>query len=265
MCHLIIPHHHHHILTFLLRIFSIDEAGRGPLAGPVVVAAVVLSTDVEGIVDSKKITKEDDRERLYEEIVAARDVEYAVAVIDAATIDEVNILQATLEGMTVVAQTMIGVKPTLTYTKTTGRQIEIPILDEPTIDHDGCYVVCSQNVRKRHGTAGNDGSNRPRNYHALIDGNKVPTTIPCPADAIVKGDGKEFCIGAASVLAKVTRDRLMRRYDVRYPQYNLQQHKGYPTQEHMSLVKTHGASKIHRRTFAPLKHMDFDENGNIVK
>jgi ribonuclease HII len=257
-------HRRRHPTLFFFFYFSIDEAGRGPLAGPVVVAAVVLSTDIDGIIDSKKITKEDDRERLYDEIVAARDVEYAVAVIDAATIDEINILQATLEGMTVVAQTMIGLKPTLTYTKTTGRQIEIPILEEPTIDHDGCYVVCSQSVRKRHDADDTDGSNNPMNYHALIDGNKVPTTIPCPADAIVKGDGKEFCIGAASILAKVTRDRLMRRYDVLYPQYNLQQHKGYPTQEHMSLVKTYGASKIHRRTFAPLKHMEFDENGNIV-
>ena len=88
--------------------------------------------------------------------------------------------------------------------------------------------------------------------------------MPCDAECIVKGDSKEFCIAAASILAKVTRDRLMRGYNELYPEFELQQHKGYPTAKHMALVRKHGASPIHRRTFAPLKHMSFDEQGRIL-
>ena len=89
--------------------------------------------------------------------------------------------------------------------------------------------------------------------------------MPCGAEALVRGDSREYCIGAASVLAKVTRDRLMRGYHDLWPHYNLARHKGYPTREHMAAVFRHGASPIHRRTFAPLKHMTFDGNGRILE
>ena len=102
-------------------------------------------------------------------------------------------------------------------------------------------------------------------YYALIDGNKIPKDMSCQCESLVKGDGREYSIGAASIIAKVTRDRLMHEYDRMYPKYNLSQHKGYPTAAHMNLVKNFGASPIHRRTFAPLKHMTFDDAGNIVK
>ena len=101
-------------------------------------------------------------------------------------------------------------------------------------------------------------------YYTLIDGNKVPKDMPYECESMTKGDGREYSIGAASILAKVTRDRLMHEYDAKYPKYNLSQHKGYPTAAHMSAVREHGASPIHRRTFAPLKHMEFNDDGNII-
>ena len=99
--------------------------------------------------------------------------------------------------------------------------------------------------------------------YALIDGNRIPSDMPINCEPIVKGDSKEYSIAAASILAKVTRDRLMNAYDRMYPVYNLIQNKGYPTAAHMAAVHQHGASPIHRLTFAPLKHMKFDENGKI--
>ncbi|EED92664.1 predicted protein, partial [Thalassiosira pseudonana CCMP1335] len=183
-------------------VVGVDEAGRGPLAGPVVAAAAIVPTNIEGVIDSKKITKEEDRERLYEELVSSPGIRYAVAIVSAQRIDEINILQATLEGMRMAVQ---GVMDMDSY------------------------------------------------YFALIDGNKIPKDMPCSSESITKGDGREYSIGAASIIAKVTRDRLMHEYDAKYPEYNLKQHKGYPTVAHMSAVRKHGASLIHRRTFAPLK------------
>ena len=88
--------------------------------------------------------------------------------------------------------------------------------------------------------------------------------MPCECESLTKGDGREYSIGAASILAKVTRDRLMHEYSEMYPEYNLSQHKGYPTAAHMEAVKQFGASPIHRRTFAPLKRMKFDADGKVV-
>lgn len=121
------------------------------------------------------------------------------------------------------------------------------------------YVITGRNAGRSPEEANNKCS-----YYALIDGNKVPKDMPCDCESMTKGDGREYSIGAASILAKVTRDRLMHEYDAKYPHYNLAQHKGYPTAAHMSAVKKYGASPIHRRTFAPLKHMEFDEEGKVI-
>jgi ribonuclease HII len=244
-----------------LMVIGVDEAGRGPLAGPVCAAAAFLPVDIPGITDSKKITKEEDRERLYEEIVAAPGVRWAAAVVDAQRIDEINILQATMEAMKMAANCVINPpKPK-------------ECIKEASVDRKGCYVICGANdnsgeaIEAADAAAAATASGQHANdsaYHALIDGNRVPKDMPCEAEPMVKGDSREYCIGAASLIAKVTRDRLMHAYDELYPEYNLRQHKGYPTAAHMSAVYKNGASPIHRRTFAPLKHMSFDKDGRIV-
>jgi ribonuclease HII len=228
-----------------LQVMGIDEAGRGPLAGPVVAAAIIAPADVAGVIDSKKINTEKAREALYEKLVAMPNVRWAVSIIDAARIDEINILQATLEGMRMAAQAVM--EPPPIDNKSRAKEVSVAQM--------GCYVVSSENSELICAP----------NAYALIDGNRLPKEMPCEAETIVKGDSKEFCIAAASILAKVTRDRLMHGYDALYPEFNLKQHKGYPTAAHMMAVKEHGASPIHRRTFAPLKHMEFDENGKVIK
>lgn len=244
-----------------LMVIGVDEAGRGPLAGPVVAAAALLPVNIPGITDSKKITKEEERERLYEEIVAAPGVRWAAAVVDAPRIDEINILQATMEAMK-MATTAIMNPPKAK-----------DCIKEASVDRTGCYVVCGASDESGKAiepadaaaAALNAGEDVDDSYYALIDGNRVPKEMPCESEPLVKGDSREYCIGAASLIAKVTRDRLMHAYDELFPEYNLQQHKGYPTAAHMSAVFKHGASPIHRRTFAPLKHMSFDTDGRIVE
>jgi ribonuclease HII len=274
-----------HLLNSRFRSTRIDEAGRGPLAGPVVAAAVIVPSDLVGIMDSKKITKEDDREYLYEQLITMEGIRWAVSIVDAARIDEVNILQATLEGMRSATQAIMGeeVVPITLAPKspskggTEGHTIRV-IRTSANVNEQGCYVVCPTNAlcmeeREKEGrTPQNDLSMSSQvrhfqvreGYFALVDGNRLPRDMPCMAEPMVKGDSKEFSIAAASILAKVTRDRLMHGYDELYPMYNLKQHKGYPTQAHMKAVQEHGASPIHRRTFAPLKHMQFDEDGRIL-
>ena len=224
-------------------IMGIDEAGRGPLAGPVVAAAAIVPSDIPGIVDSKKITNEDERERLYEQIVSSPGVRWAVAVVDATTIDQINILQATLLGMRTAAAAVLDQDPEHRVAA-------------PCVTIQGCYVVCGL-VNERMELDKNQ-------VFALVDGNRLPKEMPCLAECIVKGDSKEYSIAAASILAKVTRDRLMHAYSQLYPEYNLAQHKGYPTASHMAAIARHGACAIHRRTFAPLKHMTLDECGRVV-
>ncbi|GMF28420.1 unnamed protein product [Phytophthora lilii] len=187
-------------------VIGVDEAGRGPLAGPVVAAAchVPLDVTVAGVDDSKKIS-EPDREALFELLTNHPSITYAVHVNSAQRIDETNILQASLESMTK----------------------SVNEVAERLQQKDKTFV--------------------------LVDGNKLPPTLELPAEAVVKGDSKVYSIAAASVIAKVARDRLMREYDEQYPQYGLAQHKGYPTKAHVAAIAKHGPCAIHRMTFAPLK------------
>lgn len=176
-------------------ICGVDEAGRGPLAGPVVAAACILPPDlvIAGLDDSKKLT-EKKRERLYSEITEQA-LAWAVGMASPAEIDEINILNASMLAMR--------------------RAIE-----GLTLTPD----------------------------FALIDGNVV-RNLPVEAVAVVGGDAKVASIAAASVLAKVTRDRLCIEMDKEYPQYGFAKHKGYPTKEHREAVLQYGASPIHRKSF----------------
>lgn len=246
-----------------LQVIGIDEAGRGPLAGPVVAAAAIIPTDIPGVMDSKKLTKEEDREALYDQIISSPNARWSVAIGDASRIDEINILQATLECMRNAANGVMNVPLTGQSDSIIGRR-EM----EASSKYSGCYIVCG--INDEHGMP-IDLNNVERinqvtfaKYYALIDGNRCPKDMPCESESMVKGDSREYAIAAASILAKVTRDRLMREYDAMYPEYELKRHKGYPTSAHMACVKKFGASPIHRRTFAPLKHMSFDNDGRII-
>ena len=181
-------------------ICGVDEAGRGPLAGPVVAAACILPIDceIEGLNDSKKLS-EKKREILFDEI-KEKAIAYSIASASNEEIDALNILNATMLAM--------------------ARAIEgLPVKAD----------------------------------FAIVDGNCV-RNFPIPAITIVKGDAKSPSIAAASILAKVTRDRLCMEMDAMYPEYNFKKHKGYPTKEHRDLVIAHGPCPLHRRTF--LKFMD---------
>lgn len=181
-------------------VAGVDEAGRGPLAGPVLCAAVILPPDdgIAGLDDSKKLT-EVRRERLFDAIRASATA-YAVIAVDAEEIDRLNIFQATMQGMA-RALHALAVPPEL----------------------------------------------------ALIDGNKVPPGLPCPGHALVGGDALERSIMAASVLAKVSRDRIMRALHADHPEYGFDRHKGYPTPAHLQALRRLGACPQHRRSFAPVR------------
>ena len=197
-----------HYARGLCALAGVDEAGRGPLAGPVVAAAAVLPEEwaTDGVPDSlkrlndSKQLSEPVREELYEAIQANDTIISAVAVVEAPVIDEINILQATHRAMN---QALAGLEP---------------------------YAE-----------------------HALVDGRPVPSLI-LPQTAIVKGDAKSFSIAAASILAKVTRDRLMVQYDEQFPGYGFAGHKGYGTKAHLLAIEELGACPLHRLSFAPLKN-----------
>lgn len=177
-------------------VCGVDEAGRGPLAGPVCAAAVILPSDciIEGLNDSKKLT-EKKREMLFD-IIIEKAISYSIAFASVEEIEEINILNATFLAM--------------------NRAI------------NGLKSACD---------------------YAIIDGNSVPKGIQVPCTTVVKGDGKSNSIAAASVLAKVTRDRLMLQYDEKYPQYEFSKHKGYGTKLHVDKILEHGPSEIHRLSF----------------
>lgn len=176
-------------------ICGVDEAGRGPLAGPVCAAAVILpqGLEIEGLNDSKKLT-EKKREQLFD-IIIEKAVDYSIAYGSLEEIEEHNILNATYFAMN---RAINGLKK---------------------VDF------------------------------ALIDGNRLPKDIKVPAATIVKGDAKSMSIAAASILAKVSRDRLLLEYDQKYPQYQFAKHKGYGTKLHTDLIKEHGPCEIHRLSF----------------
>ena len=177
-------------------ICGIDEAGRGPLAGPVVVAGVIMPKDsmIEGVNDSKKVS-EKKREKLYD-VILKEAISYSVAIIGQDVIDDINILNATKQGVTKVVEEL-DVKPNL----------------------------------------------------ILVDALTHINTKGIPYDSIIKGDAKCYNIAAASIIAKVTRDRIMREWDEIYPQYGFINHKGYGTAKHIEALKEYGPCPIHRRTF----------------
>jgi len=181
-------------------IAGVDEAGRGPLAGPVVVAAVILNPArrINGLADSKVLTAE--RREVLDARIRERAIAFSVVAIEVGDIDRINIFHATMLGM---SRALAALAPAPTF--------------------------------------------------ALIDGNQLPKELICPARAIVDGDAKEKAISAASILAKVARDRMMCELDVLHPGYGFAQHKGYSTPEHFEALQRLGPCSIHRRSFAPVR------------
>lgn len=193
----------------IMRLCGIDEAGRGPLAGPLVVAAVILHPFqvLEGVGDSKKISAK--KRAHLAEVIKQEALAYHIDVVDVKTIDELNIYQATKASMQRLVDTL---KPDFTLT------------------------------------------------------DAMPLAVDTPHEAIIKGDQKSLAIGAASILAKVTRDQWMEELAQTYPLYGFEKHKGYPTKAHIKALKEHGATDFHRRSFAPVRDVlkpgltRFDEN-----
>ena len=189
-----------------LRIVGVDEAGRGPLAGSVVAAAVILPPDFHlyGLTDSKKLSAKK-RDSLYQQITEKCD--WSMAEASSIEIDQINILQATMLAM---KRAIIDLQEK--YSKCRGKTI----------------------------------------FNVMVDGNHCPDVPNCIA--IIKGDLSEPAISAASIIAKVTRDRQMRELDTQYPQYGFAQHKGYGTRKHLIALSEYGPIKgIHRHSFSPIK------------
>lgn len=177
-------------------ICGIDEAGRGPLAGPVVVGAVIMPQDsfIEGVNDSKKIS-EKKREKIYEQIIEEA-ICYSVGVVEQSKIDEINILNATKLGLKMAVE---------------GLETKPDII--------------------------------------MVDALNKIDTCGIPYISVIKGDAKNYCIAVASIIAKVTRDRIMRQWDEIYPMYGFAKHKGYGTAEHIRMIKENGPCMLHRKSF----------------
>lgn len=182
------------------RIAGVDEAGRGPLAGPVAVAAVILDPrrPIAGLDDSKKLSATQ-RDALYPRIVDCA-LAWRIEFVEVDEIDALNILQATLTGM-----------------------------------H---RAICALS---------------PAADAVRVDGNRLPEGLPCPAEAVIGGDGLDPAIMAASILAKVARDRAMLALHATFPQYGFDRHKGYPSPGHLTALMAHGPCPQHRRSFAPVR------------
>lgn len=182
-------------------ICGVDEAGRGPIAGPVVAAAVILDPahPISGVTDSKKLSEK--KRNILSEQIKQHALYWAIAQCDVDEIDSLNILHAS----------MLAMK----------RAVEsLPVTPD----------------------------------HVLVDGNRLPA-LDCPATPIIQGDALEISIGAASILAKVERDRQMLEWHARYPMYEFDRHKAYPTALHLQLLREHGVSPIHRRSFRPVREL----------
>ncbi len=182
-------------------IAGLDEAGRGPLAGPVVAAAVMLPDGllIPGLTDSKQVP-ETERDRLFD-VIREQAVGFGIGIADERTIDEVNILQATIIAMERALEALV-----------------------------------------------------PRPDYLLLDALTLPR-VAIPQNPLIKGDCRSHSIAAASILAKVTRDRMMMKLHERYPQYHFHKHKGYGTREHLTLLRKHGPCEAHRRSFQPVAEM----------
>lgn len=191
----------------------------GPLAGPVVAAACTIEEGIliPGITDSKLI-KEEMRDNAYEHLISNPGVSYHIVRIEHNEIDEINILQSSLKAMKLAVEGLL-----------------LKLNKKST---NNSSTVIRSNVENQ--------------CIALIDGNKIPTNMPIPTVSIVKGDSLIYSIAAASILAKVTRDNIMKEYDVLYPEYNLLENKGYPTFQHRTILSTYGPSPIHRLTYQPV-------------
>jgi ribonuclease HII len=197
------------------RVAGVDEAGCGPLAGPVVAAAVMfpqtwletgLPARFRGLNDSKQLTEEQ-RGKFFERLQSDPEIRHAIAALDAETIDRVNVRQAAWQAM-----------------------------------HQALDRL------------------EPRAEHVLVDGLRIKW-LPYRQTALVQGDARSYSVAAASVLAKVTRDRLMRDYDLKFPGYGFAVHKGYPTAQHLAAIERLGPCPIHRRTFGPLKSKGAEQPG----
>lgn len=180
---------------------GVDEVGRGPIAGPVVAAAVILDPNkpIIGLADSKKLT-EKKREKLFDEIVSTA-LSFAIAKASVEEIDELNILHASMLAMKRAVEAL-----------------------------------------------------SPSAEFALIDGNRCPS-LSIPSEYVIKGDSKVACISAASIIAKVTRDREMVELDKLYPGYGLAKHKGYPTKAHIDALSKNGLNELYRRSFKPVSNL----------
>ena len=184
-------------------VAGVDEAGRGPLAGPVVAAAVILPEGFRhGSLNDSKQLRERTRDSIFAEIMASSEIRWAFAIVESDEIDRLNILRATHEAM-------------------------------------------------RRAVAKLD----PQPQHVLIDGLPV-RPFPIPQTALIGGDARSFSIAAASIIAKVTRDRIMREHDAKFPGYDFARHKGYGTPQHLAALKQHGPCPIHRRSFLPVRQAE---------
>lgn len=195
-------------------IIGLDEAGRGPLAGPVVCAAAFIPDGIELdiLIADSKIMSQTDREKSYEKIIIDKRILWEVCVVSHTEIDEINILQASLIGMKRACEALLD-------RMSSKKQLKF---------------ISGKCI-------------------ALVDGNKLPQNMPIHAVSVIKGDSLMYSVATASIMAKVTRDRIMKEYDTQYPKYNFAQHKGYPTFDHRKVLHDIGPCPIHRISYGPVK------------
>ena len=255
-------------------VYGIDEAGRGPLCGPVVAGCCILDESVEILYlnDSKKIS-EKKRELIYEDIIS-KAVAYGIGSASPQRIDEINILNATYEAMQEAYDNCRRMLAERAAAKEVhiSQDIPAPVQNsERDFDADGADLKKAEGseddmpLKNAAEAAEEDSASVDSAYHklgqyagilddnatccVLVDGSKTVPGIHAPQAAVVKGDAKCPAISAASILAKVTRDRLMEEYDRAHPEYGMAKHKGYGTKEHIEAIRKYGITDIYRRSF----------------